>query len=127
MRLLPAITPEQIEIAHFAVRKLGHWSEYFVLAGLILRALITSSKSRNLYRYALIAVLGAVFFALSDEWHQSFVPSREASLVDVTVDSFGALCGAVFFMLLQSQRHPQIRSGAAVATKLDNAGVKPQG
>jgi hypothetical protein len=37
--LFPALSIEQIDALHLAMRKLGHWSEYFILAGLYLRAL----------------------------------------------------------------------------------------
>lgn len=129
MRLFPAITPEQIEIVHFAIRKLGHWTEYFVLAVLILRALTVGARAASLFRHAALAVLGATLFALSDEWHQAFVPGREASLADVTLDSFGALCGAALFALMKTRQKPhgQHRAVLAIAKKLDNTKVKPQG
>jgi hypothetical protein len=41
------------------------------------------------YRWFL-ALLMAVLFALSDEFHQSFVVGRGSSLGDVVVDGFGA-------------------------------------
>src|SRR5688500_2917610 len=37
--LLPGITARQIDISHQAIRKFGHWAEYFVLSVLLLRAL----------------------------------------------------------------------------------------
>ena len=41
------------------------------------------------YRW-LLALLMAVLFALSDEFHQSFVEGRASSIGDVVVDGFGA-------------------------------------
>jgi VanZ family protein len=35
----------------------------------------------------------AVLFALSDEWHQSFVPGRFFSMVDLASDSVGVSLG----------------------------------
>lgn len=112
LRFFPQITPEQIDIVHFAIRKFGHWSEYFVLAVLILRAVLASSTASSFVRHASYAVLGSSVFALSDEWHQSFVPSREASLIDVMVDTFGAICGAAACALLK--RTPRSRNRAVL-------------
>jgi len=35
-------------------------------------------------------------YALSDEFHQSFVPVRSASLIDVGIDLLGAVVGLVY-------------------------------
>lgn len=40
-----------------------------------------------------LALLMAVLFALSDEYHQSFVEGRGSSIRDVAIDSAGALVG----------------------------------
>ena len=37
-----------------------------------------------------LAFLMAILFALSDEFHQSFVEDRTSSLIDVVIDGFGA-------------------------------------
>ena len=42
---------------------------------------------------AAFAFVVAVAFAASDEWHQSFVPSRQGSAWDVLLDSGGAVLG----------------------------------
>ena len=44
---------------------------------------------------------GALCFAygLSDEWHQSFVPGREASIWDAGADFWGGLFGAGLYLL----------------------------
>jgi VanZ family protein len=43
-----------------------------------------------------LVLLSCAAYAASDEFHQSFVPSRTASLRDVTID----LCGATLAVLL---------------------------
>jgi VanZ family protein len=40
-----------------------------------------------------------ILYAFSDEFHQSYVPSRSASIGDVTIDSCGGLCGALWMNL----------------------------
>ncbi|MDQ6810118.1 MAG: VanZ family protein [Verrucomicrobiota bacterium] len=44
-----------------------------------------------------MAFVLAAFFAVSDEFHQSFVPSRGAAAADVGFDSAGALLGVIAF------------------------------
>lgn len=91
--LLPGITPEQVSFVQFVVRKLGHWFEYFVLAVLLYRALYAESSGRRSMRPAVLTIFLALVWAITDEFHQSLVPSRTASIVDVMIDGFGAVCG----------------------------------
>jgi VanZ family protein len=85
-------------LAHivFAVRKVGHISEYALLAGLIWRALrkscgkIPDQWSR---RIACKAVVLAALYAITDELHQSFNPNRMGQWQDVVLDAFGAALG----------------------------------
>jgi VanZ family protein len=41
-------------------------------------------------RAAVLAVLAASLYGASDEWHQSFVPSRSAEVADWITDTMGA-------------------------------------
>jgi VanZ family protein len=67
-------------------RKLAHITEYAVLAALLVRAFRRTRASLAVLPWS--AVL-AVLYAASDEWHQSFVPGRGPSVVDVLIDSVG--------------------------------------
>jgi VanZ family protein len=87
--LVPWATPAQIDLLHGLVRKLGHVTEYAILAALWFRALhggrgLASAPS------ALVALVISVAWAISDELHQSFVASRTGSPIDVLVDIIGA-------------------------------------
>ena len=55
-------------------------------------------------RSAVSAVIVAGLFSLTDEYHQSFVPGRTASIVDCGIDTFGALAG---MLLLYAGRRVQ--------------------
>ena len=61
------------------LRKLGHVTGYFVLTILLLRALRRARVAAAMP----IAIVVALAYAVSDEWHQSFVPGRTATPVDV--------------------------------------------
>ena len=71
----------------FILRKLAHIGEYMILTALLFWAL-RGHIARNSYALLIAAVM-AVLYAFSDEWHQTFVPGREGSLLDVGIDALG--------------------------------------
>jgi VanZ family protein len=81
----------------FIIRKLAHGIEYFILAVLLMRAMAAGSTAVSAKRHMLWSVIFAVIYAISDEWHQSFVLSRNAKATDVIIDAIGAVCGATCF------------------------------
>lgn len=95
--ILPAsVTPSLFETIHFAVRKASHIIEYGILGWLLFRAIRGERKGWS-WRWALAAIAIAAVYAMTDEWHQSFVPSRTASAVDVMIDTIGATVAQVLF------------------------------
>jgi VanZ family protein len=85
-----AITQLYFGNLNVPLRKCGHLLEYFVLCLLSERAFRLSGGvfSRRALAFALSL---SVLYAVSDEWHQQFVPGRSACLADVAVDGLGAL------------------------------------
>ncbi|QQR58976.1 MAG: VanZ family protein [Candidatus Melainabacteria bacterium] len=69
-------------------RKLGHISEFGALYLLLRQAL---RKHIDIKKATYLAVLLAILYAASDEWHQSFVPGRSACVEDVMLDSSAVL------------------------------------
>jgi VanZ family protein len=67
----------------------GHFIAYGVLALLVSFALAESGISP--IRRSVYAVLFAVTYGLSDEFHQSFVPGRDPALFDIAMDAIGAI------------------------------------
>ena len=94
--LIPGIAAETIQGIHLGLRKLGHWTEYFILANLMAAAWQSHWPTQSGPNRFIGTVILATLYAISDEWHQSFVPSRSASAVDVTIDALGAICGAIW-------------------------------
>lgn len=84
-------TPKQRWV-DFVLEVAAHFFLYAVLAALLMRAL--DSKKEGGWRAFGLAVLICVAYALSDEFHQSFVPGREPDGSDVVVDLAGAVFGA---------------------------------
>ena len=101
--LFPDIAPEQVSSIQFALRKFGHWLEYFILAALLYRALVDESRGKHSVRPAARTMAFVLVWAATDEFHQSWVPSRTASIVDVMIDGFGGLFGT-FWMYLRHKR-----------------------
>ena len=91
--LFPDISPENLERIHFLIRKLSHFSEYFILTVLLMRALRQENARRIERRHLLISFAIATLYAISDEFHQSFVRSRGSSTIDVCIDVFGGISG----------------------------------
>lgn len=94
--LLPTASVDELKQLLFATRKSAHAAEYALLAVLIYRALQLSSPEdvqKRTWTLTLFAWLLAILYAASDEWYQSFVPSRTAALGDVLIDSTGAASG----------------------------------
>ena len=95
--LFPSISEESIALVHFFTRKAAHFMEYAVLGLLAARAFSGSSHHVLRRSWFLAGVLLIVAWALLDEFHQSFVPSRTASLFDSIVDVAGGLAGLIGF------------------------------
>ena len=75
--------------------KHAHFAVYAVLAALLVWALTAAAPRRTTWRTAAFAVVLATLYGVSDEWHQSFVPGREMSGLDLVADAAGAAAAAV--------------------------------
>jgi VanZ family protein len=95
----PALSEAQVAALHFVLRKLGHFSEFAVLAFFARRTFMTSSRVLLRQHWFQLALLLVVIYAFLDEFHQSFVPSRTASVYDSAVDIAGGLTVLLLFKL----------------------------
>ncbi len=102
--LRPNISPATVAAVQLLVRKVAHLTEYAVLA-ILLRRAFQMSRDRGSWRRPAVALLVCGCYACLDEFHQSFVPSRTASAVDVLIDTCGAVAGLLAYELfLRSRR-----------------------
>lgn len=100
--LFPDIRLETLDTVQWVVRKLGHCTEFGILALLFWIAL-RGPLWRRTDPWDRRPVWGgwmlAAAYAVSDEWHQSFVATRQGQAMDVLIDALGAavalflLCG----------------------------------
>ncbi len=92
---------EQIKLvsgAEYAVRKVAHISEYFILSALVITALLFNKL--NPLKRAGMAVLMSVLYASTDEIHQLFVEGRSGKIADVLVDTIGIIIAAGLYLII---------------------------
>lgn len=73
--------------------KVVHFVAYAVMGAVFARSLWFDTPWRARW-VVLAAAAAATLYGISDEWHQSFVPGRDASVGDVAADAVGAVVGA---------------------------------
>ena len=82
-------------------RKVAHFSEYALLTVLWWRALSTRMAES---RAVLLAVVIAVAYSITDEYHQTFVDGRVGAATDVLIDAAGAVSAAALILLARRRR-----------------------
>jgi VanZ family protein len=91
----------------FILRKIAHILEFAFLTFLLLRAI--SAEVVLPKRIVIYAVIFALFYALTDEYHQSFVLGRQCSLKDVGIDSIGILITGLVWYIKDRKNPPPIK------------------
>lgn len=80
------------------VRKFAHFTLY-TIGGIVIINYINTYKLKR-EKKALISLLIGAFYACTDEFHQFFVEGRSASIIDVGIDSLGAITGIGIFLII---------------------------
>jgi len=104
------VTDEMFRGVSLLVRKTAHMTIFavlFICAYNTVRSYIKTFKEEKIHKIFLafpIAYIFAVFYACTDEFHQSFA-GRGALFTDVITDSIGALIGAalVYFIMMNNK------------------------
>ena len=88
------------------VRKLGHFSEYAILgffAFAYFSNIFRIGKEKIQFKTTFFtSFLFCFSYAVSDEFHQTFVIGRDGNLIDVLLDSEGVLFGIIISIILFS-------------------------
>ena len=98
--LFPSLSAQRVAEIVFSIRKSSHAIEYAILAILLWRARQKPFRNdhRPWYLFDSIVVWGiAALYAVTDEFHQTFVATRQGSAWDVLLDSTGAALGLLLF------------------------------
>jgi VanZ family protein len=98
--LVPGIGDESIAMARAVIRKGGHVTEYGVMAVLVAWAARGTRMDDSGRRLFACAWFVAALYAATDEWHQSFQPTRQGQVLDVAIDAAGAAIGAWVFVMV---------------------------
>jgi VanZ family protein len=104
--LFPQISEERIAALHFLTRKAAHFTEYAVLAFLAARAFNSSSHRRLRNNWIVASAILVIVYALLDEFHQSLVKSRTASIFDSLIDIAGGLFVLICLAYFKRSRLP---------------------
>ena len=78
---------KNLELLSLIIRKTAHFTEYLILG------LLVSNLIKNYNKKTYIAILICILYAISDEFHQFFVPGRSCQLMDMIIDSIGSILG----------------------------------
>jgi VanZ family protein len=98
--------------------KMAHFMEYFFFGALLDRWLAGTGRCRTRWLVLGMSIFIGTIYALGDEWHQSFVPGRDASLWDVLFDFLGVGAGAAAY--------PGIRRGiSSLKARFAKGGLLP--
>jgi VanZ family protein len=102
--LMPHLSETEVKLIHGVIRKLAHLTEYFILGLLLFRAFRSDSAVLKTWRWAFYSLLAVVLFAAGDEFHQSFVGTRTASIIDVGIDTLGGFLAQCTMLLWNGLR-----------------------
>ncbi len=86
--------------------KIAHFVVYAALAATVIFACSPDLKKRRPILVAALTVVICVLYGISDEYHQSFIPTRYVSVGDVLADTLGALCLALFWLQRKTSKAP---------------------
>ncbi len=88
------------------LKKGGHMTGYALFAMTLVRA-----QGKDSWKGLVLAWIGCGFYALSDEFHQSFVAGRNSTLIDVGIDLIGSFVGLWLFSRSQAVRRFVMQAG----------------
>ncbi len=87
----------------FSLRKIAHVLEYAILTFLLIRAFGIKNK------YGItVSIIIALLYAVSDEYHQTFILGRNGKLIDIGIDSIGILLTSLLCYIKSKGRNNQL-------------------
>ena len=83
-----------IELLSLIIRKLAHFTEYFILGILVYNMIYNLNKKKY------ISIIICILYAISDEIHQLFVVGRSCKIIDILIDNLCSKLGIYFLYLI---------------------------
>jgi VanZ family protein len=118
LRLFGPISAAHWAEVHHLIRKSGHFIGYGIVSLSFFCGWRQTLRQHLIQhwelwrRAAVLGVLSALLVAILDEYHQSFLPSRTSSPIDVCIDLCGAITAQVVLLLVLRlvSRHSWLRA-----------------
>jgi VanZ family protein len=85
--------------------KVAHITEYAILGYFAARAAYFTGGRWLRAHFIATTIAFGLLYAISDEWHQYFVPGRSADPADAAADVIGVILGSVIFWVLLRRKH----------------------
>ena len=77
------------------IRKVAHFSLYFLLF-LLINSFVNNFIKSNIKCY-IISIAVSILYAITDEYHQTFVTGRSGCFKDVCIDTLGVLIALLVY------------------------------
>ncbi len=95
--------------------KIAHMAVYAVLAVTVLYAFQPRLRHERAVRVILLTMGVCIFYGIGDEFHQSFIPGRFASIFDVAADTLGAAAVCAAWFLWKGRENRSQKTSPAVS------------
>lgn len=92
------VSEGKIQKMQLPIRKLAHFTIYAIGAMLVI--LLLNQYNISVFQKILYSQIFMTLYAITDEFHQKFVPGRTATIWDVIIDSIGALTSILLIVIL---------------------------
>ena len=79
--------------------KIYHFLIYLILGLCYSRAIDNTFLRLSMVKLIVFTIIFGFIYGASDEFHQSFVPYRDASVFDVLTDTMGCFAGSLVYFL----------------------------
>ena len=112
--LISACNYTQQQITDFEgwIRTIAHFTEYFIF-GILALQFVRYSFAKKPVVGITGSFLFCIIYAVTDEFHQYFVPGRAMQLEDWLVDMLGVFCGIMLFTLF-TKSHNDKNNGTII-------------
>ena len=90
---------------YFILRKIAHILEFAILTFLLIRAI--NQENLSIKKTIIFSLIIALFYSLSDEYHQTFIGGRQGALRDAGIDSIGILLTGLVWYIKKRNPVPQ--------------------
>lgn len=106
------LSAETVDILHTLIRKCAHITEYGILGATVVFAFYPEiyayvyKKTGGLRSplFIVIPLMVSAMYSTSDEIHQLFVPGRSGEVLDVFIDSCGAMIGILIMNAIYKRK-----------------------